>query len=83
VHAGERLGLFLPAEFAAAPELAAIKAERFAWGSWSHPASLAAALYAGLRALDDAGCTVLLCPLPPAKGIGAALRDRLRKAACS
>ncbi len=80
-HAGEHLGLFLPHEFAAAPELAAIKAERFAWGRWDDPASLAAALYTGLRALDDQGCTVLLCPLPPAKGIGAALRDRLRKAA--
>ncbi|MEI9970076.1 MAG: Sua5 family C-terminal domain-containing protein [Terracidiphilus sp.] len=32
------------------------------------------------RALDAAGCTVILCPLPPAEGIGAAIRDRLLKA---
>jgi L-threonylcarbamoyladenylate synthase len=41
---------------------------------------MARALYAGLRALDDAGCTVILCPVPPAEGIGAAIRDRLLKA---
>jgi L-threonylcarbamoyladenylate synthase len=37
-------------------------------------------LYTGLRALDSVGCTVILCPLPPADGIGAAIRDRLLKA---
>jgi hypothetical protein len=36
-----------------------------------------------LRALDGAGCTVILCPLPPPKGIGAAIRDRLLKAGSS
>ncbi|HWT67312.1 MAG TPA: L-threonylcarbamoyladenylate synthase [Terracidiphilus sp.] len=80
-HAGERLGVLLPAEFAAAPELAGLDAVRFPWGHWTKPRELAARLYAGLRALDQAGCTVLLCPLPPAEGIGAALHDRLRKAA--
>jgi L-threonylcarbamoyladenylate synthase len=53
----------------------------FAWGRWESPEELAQRLYAGLRALDAAGCTVILCPLPPAEGLGAALRDRLRKAA--
>jgi L-threonylcarbamoyladenylate synthase len=52
-----------------------------AWGSWSAPEELAQRLYAGLRELDAAGCTVILCPLPAAEGIGAAIRDRLRKAA--
>lgn len=80
-HPGERLGLLVPEEFAVTPELASLDAARFPWGRWSDPASLAAGVYAGLRALDDAGCTVLLCPLPPADGLGAALRDRLRKAA--
>jgi L-threonylcarbamoyladenylate synthase len=37
-------------------------------------------LDAGLRSLDSEACTVILCPLPPADGIGAAIRDRLRKA---
>ena len=52
----------------------------FAWGHWSAPQELARTLYAGLRRLDDQGCTVILCPLPPADGIGAAIRDRLLKA---
>ena len=43
--------------------------------------NLAEKLYAGLRALDAEGCTVILCPLPPAEGVGEAIRDRLRKAA--
>ncbi len=80
-HTGERVGLLLPAEFAAAPELTALRADVFPWGRWSAPSELARHLYAGLRALDAQGCTVILCPLPPAEGIGAALRDRLRKAA--
>jgi L-threonylcarbamoyladenylate synthase len=77
-QAGERVGVMLPAE-AAAPAGAAI----YAWGSWAKPAELARNLYAGLRALDGEDCTVILCPLPPAGGIGAAIRDRLRKAAFS
>jgi L-threonylcarbamoyladenylate synthase len=72
-----RVGVMLPAEVAAPADAAAV----FAWGRWSAPEELARALYAGLRALDDEGCAVILCPLPPAEGIGAAIRDRLSKAA--
>jgi L-threonylcarbamoyladenylate synthase len=53
----------------------------FPWGDWSRPEGLAHRLFAGLRYLDAMGCTVILCPMPPAEGIGAAMRDRLRKAA--
>lgn len=53
----------------------------FRWGKWNAPEELAQRLYAGLRALDAAGCTVILCPLPSEEGMGTALRDRLRKAA--
>lgn len=74
---GERLGLMLPADLPAAPSGTVV----FPWGRWSAPEELARSLYAGLRALDAQGCTVILCPLPPAAGIGAAIRDRLRKAA--
>jgi L-threonylcarbamoyladenylate synthase len=74
--AGERIGVMLPTELAAPAEAAAV----FAWGRWVAPAELARALYAGLWALDSAGCTVILCPMPPPEGIGAAMRDRLRKA---
>jgi L-threonylcarbamoyladenylate synthase len=66
----------LPAEVAAPAGVEAV----YAWGRWSDPKKLARELYAGLRALDSAGCTVILCPLPPAWGIGAAIRDRLLKA---
>jgi len=51
------------------------------WGSWSDPDGLASSLFAGLRALDAAGCAVIVCPRPAAEGIGAAIRDRLEKAA--
>jgi L-threonylcarbamoyladenylate synthase len=34
-----------------------------------------------MRALDEEGVEVIVCPLPPAEGIGLAVRDRLRKAA--
>lgn len=53
----------------------------FNWGRWDAPETLAESLYAGLRWLDAQGCEAILCPLPPAEGIGAAIRDRLRKAA--
>jgi len=74
--AGERVGVMLPGEIAAPHGAAA----HFSWGRWSAPEEMAHALYAGLRALDDQGCTVILCPVPPAGGIGAAIRDRLHKA---
>ena len=51
------------------------------WGRWSAPREMAHALYAGLRALDAQECTVILCPVPTEDGVGAAIRDRLRKAA--
>jgi hypothetical protein len=41
---------------------------------------MAQSLFAGLRALDEQDCTVILCPLPPHDGIGVAIRDRLNKA---
>jgi L-threonylcarbamoyladenylate synthase len=53
----------------------------FAWGPWGDNEVLARRLFAGLRALDEAGATVILCPLPEGDGVGVALRDRLKKAA--
>jgi L-threonylcarbamoyladenylate synthase len=71
-----QVGVMLPSEVAEPAGAAAV----YTWGRWAAPEELARELYAGLRALDDAGCTVILCPLPPDKGIGAAIRDRLLKA---
>ena len=71
-----QVGVMLPNEVAAPAWAASV----YAWGRWAAPEELARELYAGLRALDGAGCTVILCPLPPPEGIGAAIRDRLIKA---
>jgi L-threonylcarbamoyladenylate synthase len=76
-YSGERLGLMLPAGIPAPAVAAAV----FPWGRWLAPNEMARDLYAGLRALDAEGCTVILCPMPPTEGIGAAIVDRLRKAA--
>jgi L-threonylcarbamoyladenylate synthase len=75
----DRVGVMLPAEVSAPAGVVAV----FAWGRWPAPEELAQNLYAGLRALDAQGCTAILCPVPPSQGIGAAIRDRLRKAARS
>jgi L-threonylcarbamoyladenylate synthase len=75
----ERLGVMLPAEIPSPAGMAAV----FAWGRWAAPKEMARDLFAGLRALDAEECSVILCPLPPPEGIGAAMRDRLRKAARS
>jgi L-threonylcarbamoyladenylate synthase len=73
----ERVGIMLPAEVAPPPE----GWEIYSWGSWRAPEELARNLYAGLRALDARGCSVIVCPVPQGEGIGTAIRDRLRKAA--
>jgi len=75
-HGKEKVGVMLPKEFGA-PEGAAAT---FVWGRWANLEEMARGLYAGLHALDAAGCTVIVCPLPPARGIGMAIRDRLEKA---
>jgi L-threonylcarbamoyladenylate synthase len=78
LHAGERIGIMLPADIETSRIPGALV---YSWGRWAEPEEMARSLYAGLRALDAQRCTVVLCPLPPHPGIGFALRDRLRKAA--
>ena len=75
---GERMGVMLPEGMIAPWEL---RRRVYRVGELGGSRDLAQRLYAGLRALDAAGCTVIVCPLPRAEGIGVALRDRLRKAA--
>lgn len=78
---GERVGVMLPTQMTIDASLTNSSVVPHKWGAWSQPEELAHNLYAGLRALDAKGCTVIVCPLPPAEGIGAAIRDRLLKAA--
>jgi L-threonylcarbamoyladenylate synthase len=73
---GEVVGVMLPDGW----KISAA-ARTFAWGAWGDNDVLARRLFAGLRALDEAGVAVILCPLPAGDGIGVALRDRLKKAA--
>jgi L-threonylcarbamoyladenylate synthase len=77
----ERFGVMLPTGFLSDAQLrVAGEALVYPWGDWTNPPLLAHRLFAGLRALDAPGIQVILCPLPPREGIGAAIRDRLLKA---
>ena len=73
-----KLGILLPTEWLLPEGFAGI---HFAWGNWEDDRELAQRLFAGLRTLDAMAADVILCPLPPDSGLGAAIRDRLLKAA--
>jgi L-threonylcarbamoyladenylate synthase len=75
-----RVGVLLPEGFWSGPTLPA-ETECFPWGVWNRPESMAESVFAGLRSLDGSGVASILCPLPPAEGIGRAICDRLYKAA--
>ncbi|MGB6692406.1 MAG: L-threonylcarbamoyladenylate synthase [Terracidiphilus sp.] len=77
----QRVGVMLP-EGIDCPRLPK-SARVYPWGRWSAPEEMARELYAGLRNLDARQCTAIVCPVPPHDGIGAAIRDRLVKAARS
>lgn len=72
----ERVGLMLPDGWDALGV-----AKMFAWGPWGDNEALARRLFAGLRELDEAGASVIVCPVPEGDGVAVALRDRLEKAA--
>jgi L-threonylcarbamoyladenylate synthase len=76
---GVILGLMLPDTFESVASQSG--AVIYRWGKWQEAEELAQRLFAGLRSLDKAGATVIVCPLPTAVGIGVAIRDRLLKAA--
>jgi L-threonylcarbamoyladenylate synthase len=92
-EAGEMVGVMAPEGFLAALTLMRKKpfdlrgftmgydtVRVYDWGSWEKPEELAQKLYAGLRWLDAAGVTAIVCPLPEPVGIGLAMRDRLLRA---
>lgn len=76
----EKLGLMLPESFQV-EQRDGHDTVIYRWGAWTNEEELAQRLFAGLRWLDAAGATVIVCPLPDAVGIGVAIRDRLKKAA--
>lgn len=57
------------------------RGRQYLWGQWSEDRELAHRLFTGLRTLDSLQVEKILCPLPAPVGLGAAIRDRLRKAA--
>ena len=71
-------GVMLP-DHIAFPE--SLRLRLFRWGTWNDPDMLAQRLFLGLRELDRAGVDRILCPIPTDGELGAALRDRLEKAA--
>jgi L-threonylcarbamoyladenylate synthase len=74
---GERLGLLLPTS--SLEWLSDLEAVRFDLGD--SLSSTASRLFTGMRALDSAGCTVILTHRFAPKGLGRALNDRLFRAA--
>jgi L-threonylcarbamoyladenylate synthase len=76
---GEAVGIMLPGDIHIATREGGFLLYR--WGDLANQAELARRLFAGLRELDAAGATVIVCPLPEDRGLGVAIRDRLRKAA--
>lgn len=75
-HPAAELGLMLPDGWDGAGAAAV-----FRWGPWENAEVLARLLFFGMRFLDERGAKVIVCPVPGMSGIGAAIRDRLDKAA--
>lgn len=71
----QKVGVLLPSGWHTSARL------RFDWGGWGDWNLLAARLYAGLRWLDEQAPEIIIAPLPPAEELGAAIRQRLLKAA--
>jgi L-threonylcarbamoyladenylate synthase len=80
---GEVVGIMLPTGLNSGPGVLDGKSPLliFLWGELTDNDQLARRLFAGLRQLDAAGATVIVCPLPEDAGLGVAIRDRLLKAA--
>lgn len=73
-----RVGAMLPTGWPLPKGFAGV---RYDWGNWQGDHELAQRLFAGLRALDGMAVEIILCPMPTASGMGAAIQDRLLKAA--
>lgn len=84
---GELVGVLAPDEVLVtlAPAVAAMaSAGRVlveTLGPWAEPAAAARVLFAAIRRLDEAGVSAMLATGPTRAGLGAAVWDRLRRAA--
>ncbi len=76
---GERVGLLLAD--GDVPAFVGCEAEIFALGDPAYPAQIAASLFAGLRAMEEADVQVILCRNFSERELGLAVRDRLLRAA--
>lgn len=76
---GRRLGVIVTEDMA--PVLGKVTDFTVAFGRWGEWEKLAHRLFASFRVLDAQGVVVILCVLPPATGLGLAVRDRLQRAA--
>ena len=77
-EARERIGILVPTDWRV-PELEGYAV--FPWGHWNDWDEMAQRLFFAMRFLDDRGVDLIVAPLPPDHGMGAAIRDRLIKAA--
>lgn len=75
----ESVGVMLPQGWAVPEQEGALR--EFAWGRWDDHDALARRLFDGLRTLDGAGVSAIVCPVPEGEDVAAAIRDRLEKAA--
>jgi L-threonylcarbamoyladenylate synthase len=76
---GEQVGVLIAGEDIAAFQDSG--ARIYTVGSAAIPEQVASRLFAGLRALEEAGVQVILCRSFAQEGLGLAIRDRLLKAA--
>ncbi len=78
---GQHVGVLIADE-----DLSALQnsgAKLYTLGSLTQPEQIAAHLFAGLRALEEANVTLILCRTFAEQGIGLAIQDRLLKASGS
>ena len=76
-----KVGVLLPTNWILPPKYSGnTNIVVYDYGEWADWATMAQRVFHGLRWLDKQGVDVILGPLPPEKGLGLALRDRLLRA---
>jgi L-threonylcarbamoyladenylate synthase len=78
----QKIGILLPSDWVLPPKYSGnLDLVIYDYGTWSDWSTMAKRVFHGLRWLDQQGVSVILGPLPPEKGLGMAVRDRLLRAA--